>query len=126
MKKILSILLLILMLFSAVGCAEEKPDEPAKEKMTWDRIPAVMVGDVLYITTGRESAAEGRCGTWDGEIMSECSGSELPTENDQSNFGTGYGYQRGEREATVEVLVDGRWIVFATEEVKKEMTKELS
>lgn len=126
MKKILSIMFLVLMLFSAVGCAKEKPNEPAEETTTWDRIPAVMVDDVLYITTGRESTAEGRCGTWDGEITSECSGSELPTENDQSNFGTGYGYQRGEREGTVEVLVDGRWIIFATEEVKKEMTKELS
>lgn len=126
MKKILSIMFLVLMLFSAVGCAEKKTDELEKGKMTWDRIPAIMVDDVLYITTGRESTAEGRCGTWDGEITSECSGSELPTENDQSNFGTGYGYQYGERKGTVEVLVDGHWIIFATEEVKKEMTKELS
>ena len=34
----------------------------------------------------------------------------LPIEDGQSNFGTGYGYQRmGD---TLEVLIDGQWIVF--------------
>ena len=35
---------------------------------------------------------------------------DAPTEDDQSNFGTGYGYQFGD--GTVEVLIDNQWIVF--------------
>ena len=47
----------------------------------------------------------------DGEITSQTAGgTDAPTENDQSNFGTGYGYQRmGD---TLEVLIDSQWIVF--------------
>lgn len=55
----------------------------------------------------------------DGQITSECSGSEVPTEDNQSNFGKGYDYQYGSVEGTIEVqLTDGDWYVFATKEVK--------
>jgi hypothetical protein len=55
----------------------------------------------------------------DGQITSECSSLETPSINDQSNFGTGYGYQYGGREGTIEVLLDdGEWYVFAKEDVK--------
>lgn len=37
---------------------------------------------------------------------------EVPAADDQSNFGSGYGYQRGPEEGTVEIDVDGRWMVF--------------
>ena len=35
---------------------------------------------------------------------------DAPTENGQSNFGTGYGYQRIDDH--IEVLIDNQWIVF--------------
>ena len=71
----------------------------------------VMVDNTLYQSEGEVSTVEGRCGNMDGEITSQtASGTDAPTENDQSNFGTGYGYQRmGD---TLEVLIDGQWIVF--------------
>ena len=71
----------------------------------------VMVDNMLYQSAGEVSTVEGRCGNMDGEITSQTgSDTDAPTENDQSNFGTGYGYQFGD--GTVEVLIDGQWIVF--------------
>ena len=35
----------------------------------------------------------GRCGNMDGEITSTVDGTEIPTEDNQSNFGSGFGYQ---------------------------------
>jgi hypothetical protein len=89
------------------------------EATTTDICPAIMVNGVVYFDTGHKSTATERCGIMDGQITSECSSSETPSINDQSNFGTGYGYQYGGREGTIEVLLnDGKWYVFATEDVK--------
>ena len=38
---------------------------------------------------------------------------ELPTEDNQSNFGTGYGYQLA-TDTSIEVQIDGEWMVFST------------
>lgn len=81
-------------------------------------IPMVMVNDTLYMTTGLESAFDGRCGVMDGEITSTVDGTKKPTQNGQSNFGTGYGYQYGSVDGTIELYLDERWIVFATEEIR--------
>ena len=71
----------------------------------------IMVDHTLYQSNGEVSTVEGRCGNMDGEITSQtANGTDAPTEDDQSNFGTGYGYQFGD--GTVEVLIDNRWIVF--------------
>ena len=81
--------------------------------------PCVMIDGVLYFDTGFESSVTARCGVMDGSIESCVSGSEIPHKNNQSNFGTGMGYQRGV-EGTVEInFENGKWIVFATEEVKQ-------
>jgi len=54
-----------------------------------------------------------------GQITSKCSASEVPTEDDQSNFGKGYDYQYGSVEGRIEIqMTDGNWYVFVTEEVK--------
>ena len=37
-----------------------------------------------------------RCSTMDGEITSTVDGTEIPTEDNQSNFGSGFGYQYGQ------------------------------
>lgn len=71
----------------------------------------VMVNGTLYRSTGEESTVEGRCGNMDGEITSQtANGTDAPTENDQSNFGTGYGYQVVDHH--IEVLIDHQWVVF--------------
>ena len=48
---------------------------------------------------------------------SEVDRSEIPTQNDQSNFGTGYSYRYGE-EGTVEIVINGKWWVFEAEQTK--------
>ena len=72
----------------------------------------VMVDGRLYYDTGEESSVDARCGVMDGEITSSVDGSEVPTKDNQSNFGTGFGYQYGAND-TLEISMNGKWIVFA-------------
>ena len=90
-----------------------------REAETWDLIPMVMVNGTLYPDTGHESTIEARCGVMDGEITSQVDGSKQPTVDDQSNFGTGYGYQYGATEGTIELFMNGKWWIFATEEARQ-------
>lgn len=92
-----------------------------EEAESWDRIPLVMVNGELYLDTGKESTVMARCGMMDGEITTQVPGNEEPTMDDQSNFGTGYGYQYGAMEGTIEINMNGKWWVFATEEARKEI-----
>lgn len=75
----------------------------------------VMINGELYLDTGYTNTDIRKCGTPDGEITSSVEGWEKPTENDQSNFGTGYGYQYGSTEGTVEIFMNDNWCVFAVE-----------
>ena len=65
--------------------------------------------------TGHESTVEARCGMMDGEITSTVDGTEQPTKDNESNFGTGYGYQYGTHEGLIEIYMNDKWWVFATE-----------
>lgn len=87
----------------------------------WDLIPMVMVNGVIYMDTGYCNEDVRKCGTFDGEITSQVAGSEIPSEDDQSNFGVGYGYQYGEQEGTVEINMNGKWWIFATEDVREDI-----
>lgn len=117
MKKIISMLLIILLLLC--GCnSPTKEDGSAIADVKWDMIPAVMVEDSLYITTGYPSSRTDRPETPEGTITSEVPGDMLPTENDQSNFGTGFAYNSGYIRGTVEVKSDGQWWIYAEEAVK--------
>lgn len=87
------------------------------EEAKWDLKPMVMVNGELYLDTGRESTVEGRCGVMDGEITSTVEGWEKPTEDNQSNFGTGYGYQYG-TPGTIEIYMNEKWWVFVSEEAR--------
>ena len=77
----------------------------------YDRIPMVRVNGKLYYDTGRESAISGRCGNMDGEIASTVDGTEIPAEDNQSNFGSGFGYQYGAGD-TIEIYMNEKWFVF--------------
>ena len=92
-----------------------------KEAETWDLIPMVMVNGTLYLDTGHESKIEASCGVMDGEITSQVDRNKQPTVDDQSNFGTGYGYQYGATEGTIELFMNGKWWIFATEEARQEI-----
>lgn len=74
-------------------------------------IPMVMVNGQMYYNTGKESTIEARCGVMDGTIETTVESWEKPTQDNQSNFGTGYEYQYG-IEGTIDVVIDGKWITF--------------
>ena len=84
----------------------------------WDLIPMVMVDGTLYLDTGHNSTATARCGMLDGEITSSVDSTSKPIKDNQSNFGAGYGYQYGAEEGTIEVFLNGKWRVCASEEVR--------
>ena len=85
--------------------------EQAKADAMWDRIPMVRINNKLYYDTGRESTVIGRCGNMDGEITSTVDGTEIPMEDNQSNFGSGFGYQYGAND-TIEIYMNDKWFVF--------------
>lgn len=85
--------------------------EQTEANAMWDRIPMVRIDGKLYYDTGRESIMDARCGTMDGEITSTVDGTEIPTEDHQSNFGSGFGYQYG-ADDTIEIYMNEKWFVF--------------
>ena len=89
--------------------------EQASSEIPGDRIPMVMVDGLLYYDTGKESTLEGRCGMMDGEITSTVDASEIPTEDNQSNFGVGFGYQYGINNSIDIQMEEGTWFVFQRE-----------
>lgn len=86
--------------------------EQTEANAMWDRIPMVRIDGKLYYDTGRESIMDARCGTMDGEITSTVDGTEIPTEDNQSNFGSGFGYQYG-ADDTIEIYMNEKWFVVA-------------
>ena len=92
-----------------------------EEQEQWAMIPLVMVDGKLYLDTGMESSVEARCGVMDGEITSSVDGTKKPTQDGESNFGTGYEYQYGPQEGTIEIFMNEKWWVFATEDVRQEI-----
>ena len=90
---------------------DEQLAEQTEDDKMWDRIPMVRVNGKLYYDTGRESTTSGRCGNMDGEITSTVDETEIPTEDNQSNFGSGFGYQYG-ADDIIEIYMNEKWIVF--------------
>ena len=85
--------------------------------------PMVFVEGALYVSTGQVSDVEGRCGNMDGAITATVPATETPTQEGESNFGTGYAYQIGP-DGTIEIpmrldsAADPQWIVFQKESCK--------
>ncbi len=102
MGKYITVLFLALSIYAPSSELQElKQEEPAL---------ILKVEDEYYYSDGKESEIYGRCGVMDGKIISTVKQTEFPKENNQSNFGTGYGYQY--INDTIEVNIDGKWIVF--------------
>ena len=115
MKPIQILTLLLALCLLLGGCGKEAEPQPEE---VWAAKPSVMVDGVLYGTTGysapyRTDERPDRGGRVDGEITSTVEGHQYPTEDDQSNFGTGYPYRFGE-EGTVEVFMEetDRWLIY--------------
>ena len=70
----------------------------------------IMINNKLYYETSKEPYAGPRCGVMDGHINSSVESTKIPQFNNQSNFGTGYGYQF--MFDTIEVFIDGKIVVF--------------
>ncbi len=81
-----------------------------KEKTEHNYPPMVKVAGVVYVDTGYENAMA-TCGTADGEIKTAVDGREMPANDDESNFGTGYDYQFWEK-GYMNVRLNNRWILF--------------
>jgi len=79
-----------------------------------DRRPIVMINGELYFDTNRESDINGRCGVMDGEISSTVDISEIPTQDNQSNFGDGYEYQFVD-ENSIDIFMNKKWMRFEKE-----------
>ncbi len=89
------------------------------ENIEKDHPSMVIVNGKLYKATGKESDIVGRCGVMDGESITSVGEAEIPTEEGQSNFGTGYGYQYV-GEGSIDVLMpdgkgESKWMRFVTE-----------
>lgn len=70
-----------------------------------------MIDGFIFVDIGEESARTERKEGFDGEITSTVTQNQKPTENDQSNFGTGYAYQYGAN-GTIEIYMNGKWWIF--------------
>lgn len=119
------ILILAAIMFLTVGCGKQNPNENVKAENnsansneTKAYPKAVKVSGVVYKDTGYLNGMV-TCGTADGEIKTAVSENEMPTNDDESNFGTGYGYQVWE-EGYINVQIDKKWILFKDIELKDE------
>ncbi|MBE5884229.1 MAG: hypothetical protein E7291_07415 [Lachnospiraceae bacterium] len=74
----------------------------------------VRIDGEIYYDTGVISN-ELRCGVMDGEIISHVATHETPTEDEQSNFGDGFGYQRCGH-GVIHINIDGEWCIFQSGE----------
>ena len=103
--------------------AEEKvAEEMVEEKentMTEKQPLTVMVDGQLYYDTGQSSDQKERCGIVDGTIETTVGENQVPTQNNESNFGTGYQYQTGAEVGTIDVLIDGKWWIFEAKEISE-------
>lgn len=79
-----------------------------------DLIPMVFINDKLFYDTGKEIAMT-RCGVMDGKILSTVERFEIPTQENQSNFGEGYEYQFID-EQNISILINNKLFKFNTKE----------
>lgn len=85
-----------------------------QKEALYDLIPLVKIKGKLYLDTGKESDIGARCGVMDGEINSTVEPFEKPAQDNQSNFGTGYGYQFTDDNG-IDIYMNGKWIRFEKE-----------
>ena len=114
MKKIIAMTLCLVLVLSLAACGNNR-------KVKYDLIPMVMVDGELYLDTGYTGTYVNNDDTYNRVITSTVDGSERPSKDDQSNFGTGFRYRYGEIEGTIEIEMNNSCCIFATEEVRKQI-----
>lgn len=122
MKKSILIIMAAMMVFM-VACNKEATGTNTNKNTTTNEVesnypPMVKVDGTTYVDTGYENAMF-TCGTADGEIKTTVDGKNKPENDDESNFGTGYGYQVWE-DGYINVEIDNRWILFRDIDLKVE------
>lgn len=96
--------------------ANNQGKDDDKEIVDGDFPPMVKVDGVIYVNTGYQNAMV-TCGTADGQIKTTVDWTKEPANNDESNFGKGYNYQRWE-DGYINVKIDNRWMLFKDVELK--------
>jgi hypothetical protein len=118
MKKILCSVLILFLITTISACGNKE----VKEKMLWDRIPMIMVEGHLYLDTGKKMLVEIDDSAIIGTITSEVDGSEIPTQNGQSNFGC-VGAEYAYCDDGIVVMINNEWQFFRKETDKLSMEK---
>lgn len=122
MKKICIFLITTLIFLTLCACGETDASiASAPEEENWDRKPCIMVDGELYLTTGGRSHLSTHPVEFDGYVTSQVPGWELPTENDQANFDSGFGYNFGQVKGTIEIYYNDDWWLYALEDLDKEI-----
>ncbi len=122
----------------AAGPPSQKEEGPAGEtdagsESGQERPPLpwmAMVNGSLYVYSGECDDDALRCGMVDGEISGTVPEDEIPTQENESNFGTGYGYQYGMGdEIEIHMPVDDsgelHWLIFRKEGLLDGSGKEI-
>ncbi len=133
MKKIIGLLAVLLIITSVLtGCAKNGTDGEKENNdfpLKGEEIPqpmAVMVDDVLYYDSGQKVTYI-RCGVMDGDITSTVENYQLPQENGQSNFGTGYSWQLvDEHHIDIPIQAEGGWSRFCDRQCEDDHSYDLS
>lgn len=112
MRRLIVLVLILVCIHTLVGCNKTSMSEAVV--VGSDQRPMVMIDGTLYLDTNQTSIRTERNDGFDGEITSTVERSQIPTENNQSNFGSGYGYQYGTH-GTIEIFINEKWIVFEAE-----------
>ena len=108
-SKTLGAIVLACCLTLLISCS---PAEPAEK---WDRRPMVMVDGVIFLDTGKEMVVEMDESAFLGTITSSVDGSEMPTQNGESNFGS-EGAPYAYLDDGLVVLLNNEWVFFEKEQ----------
>ena len=118
MKKIISSVLLLLLIVTIIACGNKE----VEEGMLGDRIPMIMVEEHIYLDTGKQMEFEIDDVAIIGTITSEVDGSEIPAQNDQSNFGC-IGAEYAYWDDGIVVMINDEWQFFRKETDKLSLEK---
>lgn len=110
MNKINRFLHFLLPLCFLVGCNIKHKTITSSQAIESIYPPTIMIDGTLYQDSGYINNLV-TCGTADDMINSSVNLNELPTKDNQSNFGTGYEYQIW-NDGYINVKLDHKWVAF--------------